>query len=256
MHMRFERHRVGPAIAAPAGVAELFVHECERDLPRVAIPGPEIHLVVRIGASVRNGLDVHALGMRQEAHRKIVPAGQRTLFARLHLHTYAAVLGVPAADIAGRIVALEDLWGRPAAQRLLDRLAGAHDTATAAAVLEHALAERIAMAEAPGAHALLAFDAATRLANASVAAVARDLGMSERHLRRMFRQAVGVSPKAFAKLTRFRRALSAAREEGGTDWAGIAVASGYYDQAHLIAEFRAIAGATPRALLAELQGAG
>lgn len=256
MHMRFERPRDRPALPAPASAAELFVYECERNLPRVAIPGPEIHLVVRIGASVRNGLDVHALGMRQQAHRKIVPAGQRTLFARLHLRTYAAVLGVPAAEIAGRIVALEDLWGRPAAQRLLDRLASAHDTATAATVLEDAIAERIAMAEEPDTHALLAFDAATRLASASVAVVARDLGVSERHLRRMFRQAIGVSPKAFAKLTRFRRALSAAREEGGTDWAGIAAASGYYDQAHLIAEFRAIAGATPRALLAELQGAG
>ena len=86
-------------------------------------------------------------------------------------------------------------------------------------------------------------------------AVAVDLGVSERHLRRVFRETVGVSPKAFAKLTRFHRALRAARESAHASWASIAAAAGYYDQAHLIAEFRAIAGVTPRALLGELRAA-
>jgi AraC-like DNA-binding protein len=82
--------------------------------------------------------------------------------------------------------------------------------------------------------------------------VADDLGVSERHLRRVFHEALGVSPKAFAKLARFHRALSAAREERPASWASIATRAGYYDQAHLIAELRAIAGVTPRALLGEL----
>ncbi|WP_407352863.1 helix-turn-helix domain-containing protein [Luteimonas sp. R10] len=237
-------------------MAELSVDECERTLPRVAIPHPEIHLVVRLGPSIRDGLDAHALGVRQTAHRKVVPGGQRIVFARLHLSTYEAVLGVPASEIAGRIVALEDLWSDAATRRLRGRLAAAADTAAAAAVLEHAIAERIATADAPGAHARLAFTAAERLVSASVRTVARGLGVSERHLRRVFREAVGVSPKAFARLTRFHQALAAARENGATSWATIAAAAGYYDQAHLIAEFHAIAGTTPRALLAELQAAG
>ena len=99
----------------------------------------------------------------------------------------------------------------------------------------------------------LALDAADRLTRASVNAVADDLGVSERHLRRVFRETVGVSPKAFARLTRFHRALRAAREDGHASWASIAATAGYYDQAHLIAEFRAIAGVTPRALLGELR---
>lgn len=61
-----------------------------------------------------------------------------------------------------------------------------------------------------------------------------------------------MSPKAFARIVRFRHALRVAREEGAANWAGIAAATGYYDQAHLIEEFRAIAGVTPRALLGEL----
>ena len=86
-------------------------------------------------------------------------------------------------------------------------------------------------------------------------AVAVDLGVSERHLRRVFRETIGMGPKSFAKLTRFRRALHAAREEAHASWARIAAAAGYYDQAHLITDFRAIAGVTPQALLDELRAA-
>lgn len=87
-----------------------------------------------------------------------------------------------------------------------------------------------------------------------MSAVADALGLSERHLRRVFRAAVGMSPKSFAKLTRFHRALRAARADRRASWATIASASGYYDQAHLIDEFRTIAGVTPRALVEELDG--
>ena len=107
------------------------------------------------------------------------------------------------------------------------------------------------------ARAQLALAAAERLtrASGSVYAVAAELGVSERHLRRVFRETVGVSPKAFARIARFHRALGAAREDARAGWAGIAAAAGYYDQAHLIAEFRAIAGVTPRVLVGEMRGA-
>jgi AraC-like DNA-binding protein len=88
-----------------------------------------------------------------------------------------------------------------------------------------------------------------------VTTVAADLGVSERHLRRVFRETVGVSPKTFARLARFHHALRAARDDGHAGWARIAADAGYYDQAHLIAEFRAIAGVTPQALLGELRAA-
>jgi transcriptional regulator GlxA family with amidase domain len=90
------------------------------------------------------------------------------------------------------------------------------------------------------------------LVNANVSSVAADLGVSERHLRRVFRKAVGMSPKGFARLARFRHALRMVREDSRLSWATIAAAAGYYDQAHLIEEFRAIAGVTPRVLLSEI----
>ncbi|HVY45820.1 MAG TPA: helix-turn-helix domain-containing protein, partial [Minicystis sp.] len=193
----------------------------------------------RFGAAAPGGLDAHAFGARQRVRRKVVRGVRRTVTARLRFGAAEAVLAAPASALAGRIVALGDLWGDGATRRLLERLAGSRDALEAAAMVDAAVA----------AHELRV-DASRR-----VHVIAGDLGVSERHLRRLFRDAVGVGPKAFAKLARFDRALRAAREDQRAGWASIAAAAGYYDQAHLIAEFRAIAGATPRALLLELDAA-
>jgi len=251
----FRNSRIAPSAPAASAVAALFVYEHDRDMPRISIPRSEIHLVARFGPSARNGLDVHALGGRLKVQRKLIRSGQRVVMLRLHLGAPEAMLGASASALAGRIVALPDLWGDAAARRLCDRLADAHDTVDAAAILESAIIERLTFADGRSAHARLALDVADRLATARVNAVAADLGVSERHLRRVFRDIVGVSPKAFAKLTRFHRALRAAREDSHARWAKIAAVAGYYDQAHLIAEFHAIAGVTPRALLRELGAA-
>ncbi len=225
----------------------------DEDTPGVALPHPEFHLVVRFGPSARHGLDAHVFGARQHVHRKLLRGGQQSVSARLHLGTTQALFGVTAGAVAGHIVSLDELWDAGTTRHLYARLAEARDTVAAATILDSVLAERLARAESHDAHVRLAARAAEKLASTSVSSAALELGVSERHLRRVFREMVGVSPKEFAKLTRFHRALATARAGAETNWATIAAAAGYYDQAHLIAEFRAITGVTPRALLAELR---
>jgi AraC-like DNA-binding protein len=242
--------RVAPPVSA---VSALIMDERARDGAGVSIPRPEVRIVARFGPVARDGLDLHAMGVRQRAYRKVIRGGQRALVARLQLGTCQAVLGAPAGAIAERVVALDDLWGREATQRLREHLARARGNAEAAQVLECAIAERFALAGGPDARARLALEAAHQLSDTNVATVASSLGMSERKLRRVFHETFGLGPKAYAKLTRFHRALSAGRATSQPSWARIAAAAGYYDQAHLIAEFRAITGVTPRALLDELR---
>src|SRR5690349_9144768 len=95
-----ERH-ITPSASTSAAVSALIVNEFDSDMLRVAMPRPEIHLVVRVGPSAQHGLDVHAMGVRQKAHRKVIHRGQRTVMARLRLGAHVAVLGVPASAIAG-----------------------------------------------------------------------------------------------------------------------------------------------------------
>lgn len=76
--------------------------------------------------------------------------------------------------------------------------------------------------------------------------LAREIGISRQHLARQFLHHVGVSPKTFARVVRFRKlteVLSARTEP----WAEVALEHGFYDQSHLIADFRELAGTTPDA---------
>ena len=75
--------------------------------------------------------------------------------------------------------------------------------------------------------------------------IAKEIGISRQHLARQFLHHVGVPPKTFARVMRFRRVLDALGRD--VDWADVAIAHGYYDQSHLIADFRELAGATPNA---------
>jgi transcriptional regulator GlxA family with amidase domain len=62
--------------------------------------------------------------------------------------------------------------------------------------------------------------------------------LSARQLRRRFQVAAGLSPKAYARVVRLHHAMALARASDVPDWAEIAVRSGFYDQPHLLAEFR------------------
>lgn len=84
-------------------------------------------------------------------------------------------------------------------------------------------------------------------AGASVAAAAKSLGMSDRHLERAFRDWFGLAPKQYAEILRFRRAMNSAN--AGARLADAALEAGYADQPHFTRRTRALSGATPRALL-------
>jgi AraC-like DNA-binding protein len=247
------RSPVVTAGAARRPVVAWTVSEYPRDAQRVAIPQVEAQLVVRFGPTLPDGVDVHVMGPRRQVHRKFIRGGQRAVLARLRPGTYEAALGISATELQGAPVPLESLWGPAHVQRLREHLIDAADTQAAGALLDDAVSSRVArqpMLDTTPAFLPAALD---RLQNASLGQVARELGISERHLRRVLHDALGLSPKTYARLTRFARAVRAAQSADTLNWSAIAADTGYYDQAHLIADFHAIAGNTPTALLAELR---
>ncbi len=85
----------------------------------------------------------------------------------------------------------------------------------------------------------------------AVSAVAAAIGVGERRLSRAFDRWVGLSPKAFARVMRFRQVARAIQRGEPPSWAGLAFETGYADQPHLIREFRALSGVTPAQYAAE-----
>ena len=83
-------------------------------------------------------------------------------------------------------------------------------------------------------------------AGLSVQQVADLMTVSVRKLRQDFAASVGLSPKAYARVFRLQQlARSAAALHGERDWAALAAHHGYFDQSHMIHEFRTLTGATP-----------
>lgn len=87
--------------------------------------------------------------------------------------------------------------------------------------------------------------------------LSRVAGWSERHLQREFARVIGVTPKMYGRIVRFRaacRAMRAQVDDGATGprWTAAAASSGYFDQPHLVHDFRQFAGLTPTEFLATL----
>ncbi|HUF18693.1 MAG TPA: helix-turn-helix domain-containing protein [Thermoanaerobaculia bacterium] len=70
--------------------------------------------------------------------------------------------------------------------------------------------------------------------------------LSVRQVERIMSEQVGVTPKKFLQIRRFRRAVR--RRAAGLSWSEAAIAAGYYDQPHLTKDCRTIAGVTPKEL--------
>lgn len=79
--------------------------------------------------------------------------------------------------------------------------------------------------------------------------IAQHASLSTRQYERRFTEEMGLSPKLFARITRFQRALDSKRSEPARSWLSIAHDYGYFDQMHMIKDFRDLGGEAPAQIL-------
>jgi AraC-like DNA-binding protein len=150
-----------------------------------------------------------------------------------------ALLGIPADALTDRSVNLEDLWPAAPVRRLSEQVADHPVGALTGWLLERA---RRTPADPLGTRV-----AAMAAAGTPVATMADRTGLSARQLQRRCLPLFGYSPRHLARVLRLQRAVHAG--QAGRSLAEVAAEAGYCDQAHLSREVRALAGATPRAVL-------
>lgn len=159
----------------------------------------------------------------------------------------AAFLGGALPELRHRTELLEDLWG-PAARELRERLQAAASPQDTLRRLQHILLQRLAGTAPPDPLARFAIEAFRHdPARARVEPVQRASGCPPAQFIRRFEQAVGLTPKRYARVLRFATLLPALALCGPRDWAQLAAGAGYADQSHLIHEFRRMAGMAPAA---------
>ncbi|MCD4536505.1 helix-turn-helix transcriptional regulator [Nocardioides sp. cx-169] len=190
------------------------------------------------------GLHAAPAEIRHDGH-------QEGFFLALTTAGARALLGLPAAAIAGELLTLDDLV--PALRHLPEQLHQSLTWTDRAATLHRALTTALAAGGAPEARAEVGRALARLARGAAVADVAEEVGYSRRHLRNLVVAETGLSPKEYQRVARFetsRDQVLAAARRGGT-LAEVAANCGYADQSHLAREWRELAGCAPTTWLRE-----
>jgi AraC-like DNA-binding protein len=178
------------------------------------------------------------------------PAYQHVVGVRLHPAGAFAVVARPMRETTGLAVDLAALVG-PEANELLERCAAADSVMSRLGVVAQWIGERFVRTH--GMDKAVAWAVAQLDASGGAIPIAElrgRTGLSKTRLVEAFRDQVGLAPKLYGRIVRFRQTLGRLQNAGKARLTDVALDARYYDQSHLNAEFRALGGVTPRAFLA------
>jgi AraC-like DNA-binding protein len=189
--------------------------------------------------------ELQVVGAMTSARKFALAAGQIEFGVRFRPAMSQAFLPVPGLDSTDRSIALSDIWGAEA-RRLVEQVSEAQSPAQCIHLFETRLRH-------PGELTVVQRLCGTIVEQAGQVRIddlAFQAGLSARQLRRLFLDQIGLSPKHFCRVIRFRNSLSRVPQVGHGEWSQVALDCGYYDQAHFINEFREFSGYTPGEFIA------
>ncbi|MGW4702864.1 helix-turn-helix domain-containing protein [Streptomyces sp. NPDC004285] len=226
---------------------------------RLVVPSGRVSLLIGFGGELRvRGAGRHtSLVSGLHTRARVLGHGGDVQGVELALAPWAArrfLGGTPLAELTDVLADPAEVLG-DRVRSLGEALADAPGWDERFALLDETLLRWAADGEGPGdAGPAPAVLEAWRLLERSAGSlqireVAAATGTSLRHLERRFREQIGLSPKRLARILRLNRAIRLLSAGGGP--ADMAARCGYYDQAHLGLEFRAMTGLPPGRFLAE-----
>jgi len=188
-------------------------------------------------------------GARAASYMRDVSVATRSVGAQLQPGAARALLGAPEDALASQHTPLDALWGARQTDAALEQVHAAGGLERQLAVFEALLTQRVIESLGAGLRGLHPAIASTlgplARENPSIAGLVTRSGYSHRRFIALFRSAIGLSPKEYARVMRFDRALTLGADPAQS-WAEIALTAGYSDQAHLSREFSGLAGMSPQ----------
>jgi AraC-like DNA-binding protein len=238
----------------PSGLpSEYWLHRSD-PLLNTMLPGTHVSLVVNLGDPWATGRSLPASSLLPTISvigpftwPQFLRVGRwvRAIGAVLPSVFSLDVFGVPAHALVNQIVPLAELWPRAHVDRLHAALSN-RSLPGGLTVLRDALLARFN----PGAHTDTLERAAARLVAArggrvSIDRLAAHYDISRQRFGRRFHDAAGLPPKLFARIVRFQGLVHALLSTDVSRWPEVASGVGFFDQAHMINEFRGFAGTPP-----------
>jgi AraC-like DNA-binding protein len=199
--------------------------------PERILPDGSFDIVFHLGQPfLRDGVPQPPAMLVGEIRRPVVvsPRGIADVFGvRFHLGGAAAFVRVPMSELRDAVLPIDEVLPRS----LAERVAESPSTEARIRLMDAFLMARLSMPRHLPATAVAISIIRRRNESRGVAAA---IGVTERTLERGFNECVGMSPKKLARLFRFHAVLADPRLDAG-----------YYDDSHLIHDFREFSGTTP-----------
>lgn len=193
--------------------------------------------------------DSWCMGVWDEFHTVTWPVTPDYVGVRFRPGGAFAMLGVEAAELSNRVVALDAVLGRFAAE-VRERLYEAGGPQARFRVLEAMLAGHIRRRPDTGRIASVLKTLADSHGHVQVADLSRKADISQKHLITLFNRMVGVPPKTLARLYRLQHVLDTIDVGRPVVWTEVAQDHLYFDQAHFNKDFKRFTGHTPGEYLA------
>lgn len=260
--MRYLRYSPGPPLSQFVRLLWLYEGYSQPHALERVLPTGEMQLVINLQQD-RSCIYDRDDPRRFETYSGSLISGAHSEYIVISTAMQAYVIGtcfraggahpflhVPAGELRDTTVSLDALWGADAVD-LRSRLLEAPTHAARFHVLESALLARLRFRGEH--HAAVDFALRHFLAEpqmTTIAGVTGQIGLTPKRFIQAFRDATGFTPKVFCRIQRFQRALNRMENGASMDWAGVALDSGYYDQAHFIHDFRAFSGINPTTYMA------
>ncbi|HEX9654277.1 MAG TPA: helix-turn-helix domain-containing protein [bacterium] len=223
----------------PDGCMELIFHYKDRvrRLTNGAVPRrqDELQAAATLSGQIKKFILLQPTGQLGVLGIRFRPAGALPFFR------------MPIAELTEKVVPVESLWGNSGKQ-LYDQIASAPLYRDKIRIIENFLLKRV---ERPAARDALILEALREIrrhnGEITVDFLMRKMKISGRHLERKFSEQVGLSPKRFSRIVRFQNIFRVMNQPAVGRLTELALAVGYYDQAHFIREFKEFAGLNPSA---------
>ena len=180
----------------------------------------------------------------------ISPTGQIQLIGiRFHPGGTAPFFHLPMHELTNQVVELGS-FARTLETKLAAATAGLQALADKVLALEKVLTKLLYESQTDFRLLRIAMKIVERAGMISIDRLADESGLSSRQLERRFLNEVGLGPKLLARILRFQQVFRA-MDANEASWPTVALDCGYYDQAHLIKDFRQFAQQTPAVLFSE-----
>jgi AraC-like DNA-binding protein len=204
------------------------------------------------GQIIRGGSQIGVTGLSTQYNGEMTFNGTYAFFEiYFKPNGFTKLVGTPSGEFVNYIIQADDVFS-VSHKRLFEQLAVAQGVTQMGALADAFLLANLKKLNRVESKDSITAVSALILQNRgliNIDKLAGDANMSVRNFERKFLEQVGIAPKLFCCITRFSHAFNIKLKYPSIDWTSVATQAGYYDQMHLVKDFKKFAGNAPSTFL-------